>query len=209
MPATEKELHSIEFANVFPTLFRYLVLAVLYFTVFNNFSKPSIQFILFMVVLILHVFSCVFIFKDLTSTPLLTRAIYDQITEGDLNNWMTKWFVIIVGLTLLLFIASFSIILAVFDYGKKTTNNYESYTLTPSNTQILNQFEFSFASYLIYTAILVYFIIYAHTTGRIKTLMFNIACVVLSVIIIITSVYCCVGAVYFLGNRTHHRQLYQ
>jgi hypothetical protein len=209
MPATEKEQNSMEFSNIFPTLFQYLVLVFLYFIVFDNFKKPSIRFIIFIIVFILHVFTVIFLFKDITSTPLLMRSLYDQIAEGDLKNWMTKYFVVIMGLTSLLFIASFSIILAVFDYGKKSTNNYKSYTMTPENEILLKKFEKSFKSYLIYLLMMVYFIIYAHSSGRTKIMLFNIACVILSVIIIITSVNCCMVSVKFLDNRKYKRQLYQ
>ena len=203
---------AIILTNVFPILLRYVVLAILYMILFIQFKKPTIQFILFIIALILIILTCIFLFKDISSTPLLTKSIYDLYLSTDpaeSRNVLTKFFVIIMILTVLLFIASFSIVLAVFDYGKKTTNDYNSYTMTPNNTLLLNQFKASFRTYIIYLAFFAFFIIYSHTEGAAKKFMYNTACIILSIIVVISSSYCCVAAVKFLDNKKHRRQLYQ
>jgi hypothetical protein len=207
----------MDYTNIFPTLFRYIVLAGLYAVVFANFGKDSIQFILFMVVFILNFFTLVFIGRDIMTTPELVKNIYDLYSQenpenriaNEYQNPFIKYFVAIIGLTLILFICSLSIILAVFDYGKKRKTEYTSYELTPANNTLIQTFETSYQNYLIYLAALVYLIIFAHTTGKMRTIMLNIVCVLLSILLISISIYNCVIAVQFFNNKKYKRQLYQ
>jgi hypothetical protein len=198
--------------NMFPTIMRYIIMIVLYAIVFIQFKKANIQFILFIIVFILNFFTILFLYKEFVSTPLLIKSFFDLYTEKDprsSRNWATKFFVIIIVLTALLFIASLSIILVVFDYGKKTTDDFKSYVMTPNNKLLLDQFKTAFRTYMVYLTIFVFFMIYAHTEGAVKTFMFNLASGVLSIILIITSSYCCIAAVQFLNNKKYRRQLYQ
>jgi hypothetical protein len=198
--------------NMFPTIMRYMIMLMLYVIVFTQFKKPNIQFILFIIVFILNFFTILFLYKEFISTPLLIKSFFEVYTERDppsSRNWMTKFFVGIIGLTALLFICSLSIILVVFDYGKKSTNDFKSYVMTPNNKLLLDQFKTAFRTYMIYLTIFVFFMIYAHTEGAVKKFMFNFASGALSIVLMVTSSYCCVAAVKFLDNKKHHRQLYQ
>ena len=211
MPDSEPPT-ALVLTNVFPTVMRYMIMLILYVIVFTQFKKPNIQFILFIIVFILNFFTILFLYKEFISTPLLMKSVFDLYTEKDpqsSRNWATKFFVSIIGLTALLFVCSLSIILVVFDYGKKSTNDFKSYVMTPNNKLLLEQFKTAFRTYMVYLAIFVYFILYSHTEGAIKKFMFNFACIALSAVLLITSSYCCVGAVKFLNNKKHRRQLYQ
>ena len=198
----------MEFTLIFPTLFRYIVLAGLYFVAFSQFKQISLQFLLMMVFFILNFFSFIFAARDMFATPELVKNIYD-VSDSEYQNPYIKYFAIVIGSTLVLFVCSLSLILAVFDYGKKKTNDYASYTLTPKNTELMQTFELSYKQYMLYLAIFVYFIIFAHTTGTMRTIMLNVACLLLSVILLSTSIYCCIIAVDFFNNKKYKRQLYQ
>jgi len=200
------------YANIFPTMFRYIVLGILYTLVFANFTKASIQFILFMVIMILNFFTVVFVARDMIASVDLMKTVYGTYTDRDapeIKNPYAKYFVGLIGATSLLFVCSISIVLAVFDYGKKNTNDYMSYTLTPSNKLLMEQFEVSYQTYMVYLAIFVYFIIFAHTSGQTKIMMFNLACIALSIIVVSTAIYCCYISVRFLDNKKYRKQLYQ
>jgi cbb3-type cytochrome oxidase subunit 3 len=128
--------------NMFPTIMRYMIMIILYVIVFTQFKKPTFQFIFFIIVFILNFFTILFLYKEFISTPLLMKSFFEIYTERDpisSRNWATKFFVAIIALTALLFICSLSIILVVFDYGKKTTNDYKSYSMTPLNKKILER----------------------------------------------------------------------
>jgi cbb3-type cytochrome oxidase subunit 3 len=201
---------SLEITNIFPNVFRYFILAILYYGAFISLTKPSVKFILYMIVFILNFFSIVFVFKDVFSIQLLVRSIYDQnIGNSEYQNWFTKYFILIIFITMALFICSLSIILAVFSYGKKTTNDYKSYKLSSDNELLLSQFDTSYQLYVNYLAMFIYFIIYAHTTGVTRKLMFNLACILFSIVISIASIYSCVAAVEFLKTKQYKRQLYE
>jgi hypothetical protein len=202
----------LDFTNIFPTIFRYIVIIFLYGMTFYYIQKPSLKFILYIVMFILNFFTFVFLYKDFFDTPLLKKAIFEQLSaleKPEFENWYTKFYVIIIFLTGGLFVSSLAIILTVFDYGKKTTNDYKSYSMTPSNKAILEKFENLYFIYIKYLAIFVYFIIFAHTTGSMKKIMFNMGSIILTSLMIITSVYSCVDSVRFFNVRKHKRQLYE
>lgn len=202
----------IDYSTLFPTIFRYFVLFVLYIIVFTNFSKVNIKFILFMVMIILTFFTTIFVGRDMFSSVGLMKTIYGTFTENDpieYKNPYVFYYVVFIGMTILLLLCSISIILSVFDYGKKSTSDYMSYTLTPMNAILINDFEVSFQTYMIYLALFVYFIIFAHAQGTAKVLMFNIACIIMSIFLLYMSIYGCYLSVKFLDNKKYKRQLYQ
>jgi len=201
-----------DYSTLFPTIFRYFVLILLYVIVFANFSKVNIKFILFMVMMILTFFTTIFVGRDMFSSIGLMKAVYGTFMENDpleYKNPFVFYYVILIGITILLLLCSISMILAVFDYGKKTTSDYMTYRLTPMNSALINDFELSFQTYMIYLSIFIYFIIFAHTQGTTKVLMFNIACILMSIVILYMSVYGCYLSVKFLDNKKYKRQLYQ
>lgn len=211
MPESEPS-SALILTDMFPTMMRYMIMLILYIIVFTQFKKPNIQFILFIIVFILNFFTILFLYKEFISTPLLMKSVFEIYTERDYQssrNWLTKFFVIIIGLTALLFICSLSIILAVFHYGKKYTNDFNSYVMTPNNNLLLEQFKTGFRVYMVYLTIFVFFMIYSHKEGTAKKFMFNIASIILSIVLIITSIYCCIAAVKFLDNKKYSRQLYK
>lgn len=199
--------------SVFPTIFRYIVLIGLYVLLFTQFKNNSLQFILFIVAFVLNFFSLVFVARDMLFTRQLMKNIYGLYSEGDdkteFYNPYAKIFVAIVLLTAALFLCSNAIILAVFDYGKKTTNNFNSYTLTPSNADVLKKFKESFRVYIVYACITVFFLVYSHTEGITRQIMFNIGGALLSIVLLIASIYGCVASVRFLRTKQKNRQLYQ
>ncbi len=201
-----------DYSTLFPTIFRYFVLFILYLIVFVNFSKVNIKFILFMVMMILTFFTTIFVGRDIFSSIGLMKTLYGTFTENDpleYKNPFVFYYVILIGLTILLLLCSISIILAVFDYGKKTTSDYMTYTLTPMNSILINEFELTFQTYMIYLSMFIYFIIFAHTQGTAKVLMFNIACILMTIVILYMSVYGCYLSVKFLDNKKYKKQLYQ
>lgn len=205
-------LDSMEYASSFPTIFKYLVMIVLYVMVFLQFKKPYIQFILYMVMLILNFFTVVFLATDMFSVPMLMRSIYGQFIPNDasgFNNPFTVFYVLIIILSGLLSLCSLAIILAVFAYGKKTTNDYKSYKMTSTNTLILSIFQVSYIEYMKYLAIFAFFVVFAHTTGPTRQIMFNIACILLSLLVIAASGYGCLAAVTLLKVKQYNKQLYE
>lgn len=190
--------------NFLPDIFRYGVLGFLYITCLLYFYNNSTQFILFIVVFILNFFSIVFLYKDFFSLPILTESLF-----GENSNNFTKFFVFSIFITLILNIATFSIILSVFDYGKKTTNDYLTYTMTPNNVQLLTDFKKYYYWYMISISFFVFVIVFAHASPVLKVVLQNMIGFILSFVIIGISSYQCYLSVEFLKNRRYKLQLYQ
>jgi hypothetical protein len=165
-----------------------------------------------MVSLILQFFVIIFACKDIFSTTQLTKAMFDQYSENDPveeRNPLAKFMVFITVLLILLPIASLGMVLAVFDYAKKTTNDYSTYTLTKENEELMSLFQKIYRDYIMYLVILVYFIIFAHTKGTSKMMMFNIGCAALIIILTGLAGYNIYLAAQFLKVKKSKQQLYQ
>lgn len=190
-----------------PGVFRYAVLLVLYMICFLYIYNNSTQFILFIVIFILNFFTILFLYKDFLSIPELSDSLFGE--SEVMGNTFTKLFTFAIVITLTLNIATFGMILAVFDYGKKSTNDYLSYTMTPQNMKLLTEFKGWYYWYMIYVGFFAFFVAYSHTTGKLKIMLQNVVGTILSIAIIVISSYECSLAVKFLDNLLHKRQLYQ
>jgi len=126
-----------------------------------------------------------------------------------MGSGFTKLFIFAIIITLTLNIATLGIILSVFDYGKQSTNNYLSHTMTPQNMELLNKFKILYMWYMIFMGFFAFIVIYSHTTGKLKIILQNFIGIILSCSIIILASYMCSLSVKFLGNRLNRRQLYQ
>jgi hypothetical protein len=172
-------------------VFRYAILVILYIICFLFLYNNSTQFILFIVIFILNFFTIVFLYKDFLSVPeLATNLIGDSENVGP-GSMFTKLFVFAILITLTLNIATFGMILAVFDYGRKSTNDYLSYTMTPQNMQLLTEFKGWYYCYMVAIGFFAFFIIYSHTTGRLKLMLQNMIGVILSITVIYIASYEC------------------
>ena len=208
MAEKEMELEdNIQMGEFLPGVFRYIVLAVLYVISFLYIRKNSTQFIIFIVVFILNFFTIVFLLRDFLSIPDLSHSLLGDSMK--IGSAFTKLFVFVIISTLVLNIATFGIILAVFDYGKKSTNNYLSYTMTPQNMELMNNFKASYFGYMVFIGFFAFFMIYSHTTGKLKIVLQNFIGIIFTFLIIAIASYNCYLAVKFLDNLRHKRQLYQ
>jgi hypothetical protein len=190
-------------------IFRYIILVMLYVIYFLYIHSDSTQFVLFIVVFILNFFTVVFLYKDFLSIDGLEQSIMSSMGNSGSGSMFTKVFVFAILITLILNIATFGIILAVFDYGKRTTNDYLSYRMTPQNDQLLKDFNWWYYVYIMFMGFFAFFVIFSHTTGKLKILLQNMIGVVMTVIILYSASYLCVLSVRFLDNLKHKRQLYQ
>jgi hypothetical protein len=208
MADTEKELEdNIQMGEFLPGVFRYIVLAVLYVISFLYIRNNSTQFIIFIVAFILNFFTIIFLVRDFISVPDLSDSLLvDSAKDG---SGFTKLFAFAIIITLVLNIATFGIVLAVFDYGKKSTNNYLSYTMTPQNMELMDELKSLYFWYMLFIGFFAFFIIYSHVSGRLKLVLQNFIGIILSCLIIVIASYNCSLAVKFLGNLRHKRQLYQ
>lgn len=200
---------NIGMETFFKGIFRYLILVILYIICLLYIYSHSTQFILFIVIFVLNFFTIVFLYKDFLSIDGLEQSIMSSTENNIPGSMFTKVFVFAILITLILNIATFGIILAVFDYGKKSTNDYLSYAMTPQNDILLNEFKWWYYVYLMFMGFFAFFVIFSHATGKLKILLQNMMGVAMTIIIIYSASYLCVLSVRFLDNLKHKRQLYQ
>ncbi len=195
----------------FPIAFRYFVLITILYTIFYFFNKSSIQFILFILTFIVNFFCIVFLYRDLISTNTIA-SIYDPSMTFHLQNntgGFVKIFVGVLFLTLLLQVASIAIMLVVFDYGKKGTNNYYIPIMTTSNAEIVKQYVTWLKNYFSILGVFAYIIaISAMNDGPARNILLNLGGLIPAVLLLGYSIYGTILAVKFLDVKKRKRALY-
>lgn len=206
------KLPQIKSIDFLPVIFRYIVLVVIFFLIFFFFKNKSTQFILFIVVFIVNFFTIVFLYRDLLATNLVSSFFYPSMTLNiqESNSIFVKIFIGSIFSTLLLQVCSIAIMLVVFDYGKRSTNNYYTPVMTDQNTNILNEYIKLLKWYFIIIGIFAYVIAISYTKNeKIRNILINIGCILPACFILGSSIYGTVLAVKFLDNKKYHRALYK
>jgi uncharacterized oligopeptide transporter (OPT) family protein len=121
-----------------------------------------------------------------------------------------KIFIGAIFATLLLQVCSIAIMLVVFDYGKRSTNNFYTPIMTDQNTNILNKYILWLKWYFIILGILAYILAISYTKNeQIRNILINIGCLLPAGFILGSSIYGTVLAVKFLDNKKYRRALYK
>lgn len=202
----------INFSIVFPIIARYTILAVLYIIVFFYFKYQNIQFILFIVLFILNFFTIVFLGYDFASSQELMKMIANPAILFDFTKKDTtfaKIFVFAIFIVLLMQICSISIILAVFDYGKTTLNDYLSHQMTTPNTVIINETIRLYNYAILILFIFAYTVLFSYSSEIVQSALLNIGGIMLSMITLALASYNIYLSVEFLKTREKHQQLYE
>lgn len=211
-PITASENRIGKLSYVFPVMFRYIVLVVIYFLIFFFFKDNSTRFILFIVVFIVNFFTVVFLYRDLLATNLVSSFFDPSMSFNILENKsiFIKIFIGAIFSTLLLQVCSIAITLVVFDYGKRSTNNYYTPVMTDQNTNILNEYILWLKWYFIILGVFAYIIAIAYCRDeQIRNILINIGCILPAGFILGSSIYGTVLAVKFLNNKKYRRALYK
>jgi hypothetical protein len=199
-------------ANVIPIVLRYTILFVLYFIAFYYLRLESTQFILFIVLLILLFFTVLFLFRDLLSIETLMRALFNPEFNLDFtsdNSSYVKIFVFVILITLLLQFCGTAVVIAVFDYGKKSTNDFNTYQLTLPNTLIMSSYKKILEYFMIFVFLFSYVITVTYSTGKIKNIILNVSGILFSVLLLVLAPYSMYLAVEFFKNKKARRDIYQ
>jgi hypothetical protein len=131
-----------------------------------------------------------------------------NIQEG--KSIFVKIFIGAIFSTLLLQVSSIAIMLVVFDYGKRSTNNFYTPIMTDQNTNILNEYILWLKWYFIILGILAYILAISYTKNeQIRNILINIGCLLPAGFILGSSIYGTVLAVKFLDNKKYRRALYK
>ena len=195
---------SVLVKSTFDVLFRYSVLILMFIISFFTVMKNSgMQFIMFIVLFILNFFGGIFVIRDILFLPGYYQAFMTPIAN------FLSFFTFALIVAILAQFCALSIILAVFDHGKKSKYDFRVGKMSEKNTKILTDFKKIFISSTALTGLLGFFIIYRHVSDETKQLMYLIINTMISLAVLGLIGYELFLAVEFLRTKQRHTPLYQ
>lgn len=191
--------------EIIPTAGRYAVLIAILFILREFAYSDSLKFIIYICMLITTFFTIGFLYWDLLGSGLLYRGVF-----SDNGGLFLKIFVAVLFLTLLLQIASLSIIIAVFDYGKEQVSSYYTPRLTKHNRELLRDYDNKLQMFYVVVGFCSAVLAISQIKNEeIKTIAVNLACALPILFMLYTSIWGTIRAVEFLKNKQGKRALYE
>lgn len=191
--------------SIIPTAGRYAVLIAILFILRDFAYSDSLKFIIYICMLITTFFTIGFLYWDLLGSGLLSRGVF-----SDNGGLIQKIFVAVLFLTLLLQIASLSIIIAVFDYGKEQVSSYYTPRLTKHNRELLRDYDNKLQIFYVVVGFCSAVLAISQIQDtKIKTIAVNLACALPILFMLYTSIWGTIRAVEFLKNKQGKRALYE
>ena len=200
--------------------FRYIPLIILYtfslIYIFNN----STQFILFICLLVLTVFGMIFIIRDLFAIDVFKNCFFGLKDKNggeackDSGSIFLKMFMFALIIGLFSQFISLSILIAVFDYGRKSTQSFIVKQMSGSNQALLYNFKEMLIASSAITIILAFFMGFSYGVSIDlpqyipMKIMRNIGCGALSLALLGITAYEIYLSVEFLKIKQHNAQLY-
>jgi len=183
-------IDGIEFMT---TIIRYAILLTLFPILFYYMNYPNLQFIVFIVLLILVVFGTTFVIRDLA----VTTGIWESITKIELfsiltnNSGLLKIFLGVVAISVIFNIISITLMIVVLNYGRKqlATDENTKKKLTYDNTLILKHYKTLCTTTIIMTIALIFIIFITYASVEVRILLKNIVAIIISLGILGLSSY--------------------
>lgn len=195
---------STPFKSTFDIFFRYAVLILMFtisfFTIMKNYTM---QFIMFILLFILNFFGSLFVIRDILFLPGYYNAF-----ATPMSNYIT-FFTFALVVTVLAHFCALAIILAVFDYGKKSKYDFRVKKMSEKNTKILTDFKKIFISSTALVGLLAFLLVYKHVSLEVQELMFKVISTMISLALLGMIGYELFLSVQFLKTKQHHNPLYQ
>lgn len=200
-------------SEIIATAGRYAVLIAILFILREFAYSDSLKFIIYICMLITTFFTIGFLYWDLLGSGLLSRGVFSDnysTNMSDNGGLIQKTFVTVLFLTLLLQIASLSIIIAVFDYGKEQVSSYYTPRLTKHNRDLLRDYDSKLQMFYVVVGFCSAVLAISQIKDQeIKTIAVNLACALPILFMLYTSIWGTIRAVEFLKNKQGKRALYE
>lgn len=203
----EKE---ISFTSTFPVLFRYIVLCILYGYVFFFFYSDSAQYLLFIGLFFMNLFTMIFLVRDFMSVKNIYANIFNpQTIPQDQVNGFTTLFIIAIFATLFIQFISLIMVLIVFNYGNQGTNNTNTYVLTSPNNLTMNKYKILFTITTLLTLMFAVILALFNLDNISKGFLLTFVGCAISAIMIIMAMYSLWTAYGFMDVKSKKRALYK
>lgn len=172
--------------------FRYGILFVLSVITYLNIYKPNVQFIMFVVLLVLIVFFATFVLRDILTTNSIFAETLPFKNLYTVNSELTMLFLFGACVTIIFKIISLTLFVVTFNYGRrqlKNTNNVSNSTLTADNEAIFINYVRNFFGSTLLLSLLIGLIFMLHSSYEVRVCIANVSALFLTVSVLGLSSY--------------------
>jgi len=196
--------------SLFPVIFRYIVLCILYGYIFFFIYSDSAQYLLFIGLFFMNLFTMIFLARDFMGVENIYKNMFNpQSLSSDKVNAFITLFVIAIFATLFIQFLSIIMVLIVFNYGNQGTNNNNTYVLTTPNNLIMNKYKILITITTLLTFMFAVIVALFNLDSISKGFLLTIVGCTISAIMIIMAGYGLFIAYGFMDVKSKKRALYK
>ncbi len=164
-------------------IIRYLIILTLMAMSFIYIETTNIQFMIYIILLIVVIFCATFVLRDLSITKALWADNTPFINIYTTNSAFSFLFLFTIGTGIIFKIISLVLVIIVLNYGRdqlKNNNTSLDSTLTADNTITLNTYSDMFIKSSLLLGILIAMLFIAYTKYEIRTAIVNMSSIILT-----------------------------
>jgi len=185
------KINKIDQSEIIDVLSRYLIVLTLLGMAFMNIFNASVHLTVFILLLIIVVFSSVFILRDIIVTNSILNESNVIANIGNTSMRNTYFFLGAIGIGVVFKIISITLFIVTLNYGRQhfsgDTNN--NITLTTDNSVIFNNYVYSFMTSITMICLLVAFVFILYTSYEVRVSIINVTCMIISIFILALSAF--------------------
>jgi len=178
--------------DIVMVIVRYSLVIILLIITFLYIYNPSIQFIMFIVLLILIIFGSTFIVRDISVTQRIFSETAPFMNIYSSNTAFSFLFLFAIGISVIFKIISITLFIVVLNYGRQqladSKNSLDS-TLNSDNSYTLTKYMQLVISSTILAGLLAAMVFILYATPPVRIAIANIAALFLSIAIIVLNTY--------------------
>lgn len=202
---------AVDISKLMNNFFIYGVFLLLFLISFMNVSFWS-NFIVFICIFCIHTVSGAYILKDFFGNSEFTKNLSDQtpVTLTNPKGSMQMIFIIVFVIIFIFKIVSITMIIAVFDYGRKQipNNDYNTYAIPKRYDDLINNYKNSYKHTTALFLLFAYLIITPSLDQETQYAIINVLCICISIALLGMTINEIVKANEFLKIKQRKQDLY-
>ena len=178
--------------DIISVIIRYSIVTVLLIFTFLYIYNPTIQFIMFIILLLLITFGATFVIRDISITSRIWTETAPFMNIYSSNTAFSFLFLFAIGISVIFKIISVTLFIVVLNYGRQQlsdSNNSLSSTLNTDNAYTLTKYMQLFISSTILVGLLTALVFILYASPQVRVAIANITAVFLSLAILILNAY--------------------
>lgn len=178
--------------DIVNVIIRYSIVLVLLILTFLYIYNPTIQFIMFIVLIILITFGATFIVRDISITTRIFSETAPFINIYSSNTAFSFLFLFVIGVSVIFKLISLTLFIVVLNYGRQqlsdSKNSLDS-TLNTDNKYTLTKYLQLLISSTILVGLLTAMVFILYSTPPVRIAIANISAIFLSIAILVLNAY--------------------